>query len=477
MLKLKQMAVAVTLALPMLANAQSNAQLKSEIDQLKAQVEELKALVKQQATGQPTAPSSGEAIDAVEFNKVRVKVEALEDSQETMGFKGLKISGFVDPTYIYNQARGKGSVSFLQDNYSSNPGGVVNDLTQDTFAYDNSYFGGVTLRFDKEFEGGVKAMLSINPRRSVANSFDSGRGNSIIEEALLTVPFNGLSWRVIAGQQITWNGYEYIQSNQKKNITTNLLLDFGGPGYVSGAGVEYQQGKWWIRTMAGNFSVPRDTGNIGRNQGLHWRVDYSKGEFQGWGASGMHGQIYGQAYNYLEGDAYFIRGNLTLQGQIEGSTWRNSAFNGGDVSTKGISGLAAWKFTPTIEGIVRADYLDNSKNGGGTPIVTMGNTFCPADLAADATGATAAGLCGDYRNGFGPGAVFDSATGVWALGDPNRGAKRQTYTFGLNWQYHTNGMVKLEWRHDRSDLYSFIQKDGSFKKYNNLIGIQNLVTF
>ena len=471
---LKKTVAAVILAFPVAAMAQSTQELKSEIDALKAKLQQLERLIEKQSAAAAAAPApAADAVDPAEFNRIRVKVESMEDLQESSGFKGLKVSGFIDPTYIYNRAVGKGSVAFLHNNYSSDPAGAVNDFTQDTFGYDNSYFGGVTLKIEKEFEGGVKAMVTLRPRRTVSNTYDFG---NIIEEALVTVPFNGLAWRAIAGQVVSWNGYEYVQSNLKKNITSNLLLDFAGPGFVTGAGVEYLQGKWWARAMAGNLNVTHDKQG-GRNQGAHWRLDYAKGEFLGWGASGMHGKLFNQRFNYLEADAYFVRGDVTMMGQVEVGRARNSAFNGADSQHWGVSVLGAYKFIPTVEGIIRADYMDNHKNGGGTPAVTFGSV-CQPDLGTDPTGATPFEACGDYRNGFGPGAVFDHSAGIWTLGNPNRGAKRSALTLGLNWQYHTNGLLKTELRYDRSDLNSFYYwHDDNYKKHNLTFGVQTVVSF
>lgn len=466
MRKLTQVAVAVALALPMLAHAESNEELKSQIEELKAQLNELKSIVKQQTE---TRSAAADAVDPAEFNKVRVKVEAMEDNQESSGFKGLKISGFIDPTAIYNQRAHHGGFLFFNNNYSSDPTGTVNDLTADTFSYDNSYFGGATLRFDKEFEGGVRAMLTLRPRRNVAATYDIG---TIVEEAGIWVPFHGLAWKAWAGQAISWNGYEYVQANLKKNITSNLLLDFAGPGFVTGAGVEYQQGKWWVKTAVGNINTTHDKPGDS-NTGLHWRVDYSKGEFQGWGASGMHGELFGKGYNYLEADGYFTRGAVNIQGQIEASNWDESGFNGGDTGHIGASMLASYKFTPVTEGIVRMDWFDNHRNGGGTPATSMGTASCPAG-SDDGSGGE---WCGDYRNGFGPGVKRD-ATGAWVLGNPNRGAERSAITLGLNYQYHTNALVKLELRHDMSDLNSFYDiSDGSYKKSNTIFGVQTVVSF
>jgi hypothetical protein len=42
---------------------------------------------------------------ARELNRIAIKAEALQDNFTDQGYKGLKISGQMDPTYIYNRAR------------------------------------------------------------------------------------------------------------------------------------------------------------------------------------------------------------------------------------------------------------------------------------------------------------------------------------------------------------------------------------
>lgn len=488
---LKKSVLAIALAFPVAAMAQSTKELKKEVEELKARIQQLERLVEDKISAPAPAPVAApapavapapapvaETVDPAEFNRIRVKVEAMEDAQETTGFKGLKFSGFIDPTYIYNRNAKHGGVQFLNQNFNGGDPTTINDFGTDIFSYDNSYFGGVTLKFEKEFDNGVKAMATLRPRRSVSNTYDFG---NLFEEALVTIPFSGLSWRAIAGQVISWNGYEYVQSDQKKTITSNLLLDFAGPGFVTGAGVEYLEGKWWVRTMLGNLNTTHDHRNSD-SQGLHWRVDYSKGEFSGWGASGMHGQQFDKAYNYLEADGYFTRGDLTLMGQVEGSNWKDSGFNGGDTGHVGVSGLAAWKFTPRLEGVIRADWFDNHRGGGGTPAITFGEANadgirgCPADFVTDPSGATQFASCGDLRNGFGPGMV--QSGGVWVLGDPNKGAKRSALTLGLNYQLYAKVLLKSELRYDRSNLYSFQRvSDGSFSKDNLTFGVQTVVGF
>ena len=50
---------------------------------------------------------------AKELNRVTIKTEALEDQRDALGFKGLKISGYMDPTFIYNQRQNRAGAQFL----------------------------------------------------------------------------------------------------------------------------------------------------------------------------------------------------------------------------------------------------------------------------------------------------------------------------------------------------------------------------
>ena len=108
---LKRTVAAVVLAFPVAALAQSNQELKAEIEALKSKLQQLERLIEQKAAPAPAA-AAAEPVDPAEFNRIRVKVEAMEDNQETQGFKGLKISGFIDPTYIYSRAQGKGCLLY-----------------------------------------------------------------------------------------------------------------------------------------------------------------------------------------------------------------------------------------------------------------------------------------------------------------------------------------------------------------------------
>jgi hypothetical protein len=154
----------------------------------------------------------------------------------------------------------------------------------------------------------------------------------------------------------------------------------------------------------------------------------------------------------FEFDAYFIRGDWTVQGQISMGRQRAASITPAadgslrDAQWSGLSVLAAHKFTPRCEGIVRADYIKNEKNGGGL------------------LGFTAA----DDRNGIGP----DPA------GDPEIGANRSALTLGVNYLWDLNTMLKAELRMDRASQAVFIDvKDGSFKRENQLLGASVVVSF
>jgi hypothetical protein len=203
---------------------------------------------------------------------------------------------------------------------------------------------------------------------------------------------------------------------------------------------------------------------------LTYRVDYSKGEFEGFGFAGVHGKaanaIGGTGntmLNLFEVDGYFIRGDWTVQGQVSYGGQKQASItpnpDTGELRNSewmGFSGLVAYKLTPRFETIARYDYLKNSKNGGGL-----------------------LGFGADPRNGIGPtmtGRDVDSGDLLFA--DTDTGANRQALALGLNYLYDLNTTFKLEYRYDRADRSVFeLVKDGSFSKSNNLLGASVVVKF
>ncbi len=470
------LSLALLSAYPVSVGAQSLDELRKEQQALKDRIEALEKKLMEAEARQKAAPASAAAAPAApagmtpqekqEFNRIAIKTEALEDNQEMMGFRGLKISGQMDPSFIWNKSQHRAGFQFL------------NDVGDDGYHYDNSYFGMAMIDFQKEMEGGTKWRLTLAPNRGVGSVFD---GRSIVHEASVSLPITDLQTRFIAGQIPDWSGYEYLQPTLNKLITHNLLFDFTLPTAYTGAGFEITRGKWITKAVLANMNASKR--NAGENAPVFaYRVDYSRGEFQGFGFAGVHGKaanfragdgvgnpVTGNAYStrdtslhLFEFDAYFIRGDWTAQAQIAYGTQKNAAITADPVTGDlrdarwfGLSTLAAYKFTPRLEGITRLDFLNNRKNGGGL----LGYTFS------------------DDRNGIGPG-WFDDGSGTLAQTDTERGANRFALSIGFGYLVNLNTVLKAEYRLDRATQPVFLQiKDGTYKKTNHLLGTSMVVSF
>jgi hypothetical protein len=470
MFKIKTLVIALGLSVPLVAGAQSStADVLKELQALKARVEQLEAQLKaaqQQQQTQQAKPQQG-TVDPSEFNRIAVKTESLEDNFEAQGYKGLKINGYADPTFIINQRQDTAGFQFL------------NNVASDGYNYDNSYMGAVSLDLQKEMEGGTKWRLTLVPNRGT----DSVIGNGgIVHEASVSVPLTNLQTRMIAGHIPDWSGYEFLQPTLNKLITHNLLFDFTLPTAYTGAGMEITRGKWVTKTMLANVNTTKkSSGN--KTPSLAYRVDYARGEFQGFGFAGAHGKvanfraddgvgnpITGEAYDLkdsradlFEFDAYFIRGDVTVQGQLSVGRQKSAGITADPVTGAlrdaqwwGASVLSAYKFTPRFEGIARFDFVNNKKNGGGL----FGYNFS------------------DDRNGIGPGYSFDDTTGEWVQLGPETGVNRSALSFGLSYLYSPNVTLKGELRLDRANQAVFLNaKDGSYNKGNTLFGLSTVVSW
>lgn len=448
------LSIALLAALPVTAGAQSLDDLRREQKALKDKVTALEQKLKD-AEAKPAAEGGMTTQEKQDFNRIVIKTEALEDNQEAMGFKGLMISGQMDPSFIYNKAQDRAGFQFL------------NSVGDDGYNYDNSYFGIAMLDITKEMDDGTKWRFTLAPNRGAGSVVD---GSSVVHEASVSVPLGDLQTRFIAGQIPDWSGYEYLQPTLNKLITHNLLFDFTLPTAYTGAGMELARGKWLIKGVAANMnSTKRAAGE--KSPVVAYRVDYSKGEYQGFGFAGVHGKAANfrsddvnpittepystrdTALHLFEVDAYFIRGDWTVQGQLSAGQQKNAAITADpdtgelrDAKWYGLSVLAAHKFTPRFEGIARFDYLNNKKNGGGL------------------LGFTAS----DDRNGIGPDPV----------GDPEVGANRYALSLGMNYLFNLNTVFKAEYRLDRASqaVFNYV-KDGSYKKTNHLLGAAVVVSF
>jgi hypothetical protein len=462
-LRLTVLAAALGGAFPALA--QTNADVLNEIKALRDRVAELERKLQ---AAEAAKPKEGQAAQwgmtpeqTRELNRVTVKTEALEDSRDALGFKGLKIAGYMDPTFIYNKNQNSSGFQFLNKVDTANGG--------DGYNYDNSYFGAAVIDFQKETDSGVKWRLTLAPNRGVGAVFD---GTSPVHEASVSIPLGSLQRRLLVGQVPDWSGYEYLPATQNKLITHNLLFDFTLPTAYTGVGFEITEGKWIVKSMLNNMNASRKTpGNT--TPALAYRVDYSRGEYQGFGFAGVHGKAANFAdpdgkdsrLDLFELDAYFIRGDVTVQGQVSFGQQKDAAITP-DASTgalrkatwSGLSVLGAYKFTPRFEGIARFDHVRNRKNGGGL------------------LGFTAS----DARNGIGPDGNLgcDPADLLTLVPECSRGANRSALSFGLSYLFDTSTTFKAEYRIDRADQPVFeVVKDGTFKKTNQMFGASVLVSF
>lgn len=460
---LKKVVVAVCFAYPAFALAQTNQELKAELDALKAQVRKLETMIEAASAGASTSANAG-ALDVAEVNRVRIKTEALEDASEASGFKGLKISGYIDPTYIYNRNASTSSFVFLNNNSSVNGSG-------ESFGYDNTYFGSAMLNIDKELEGGIRLKIALMPSKGTAAGYNFG---NLVHEASASIPLGGLSTRLFVGQIPDWTGYEYIASTQNKLITHNLLFDFSAANFYTGVGLQFIRGKWDTRIMLGNMNSARIDQAREKTPGLFYRVDYARGEYTGFGFSGIHSGFDDDAtfgrLDLLEVDGYYTRGDFNFQGQLSYGRQQATPYNGYTVARQhwyGMSALASYKVTPRFETVARLDYINNSRGGGGV----FGSTF--GGVCADLAGGEA--NCPDGRNGFGSGMFYTGEQ--WVVQDPGRGANRAALSLGWQYALLSGVSVKGEYRYDRSTGKVFKTSDGQYLRDNHVVGVSTVVSF
>ena len=479
MFKLKTPIVALVaaglLSLPMLASAQTTpVDLLKELQALKTKVEQLEKQLNEQAVNQKVQEAKQQAqaaaaVDPAEFNRVRVKAEAIEDNIEAQNLKGFKISGSIDPTFIVNRAQKTAGINFL-NNFTGD------GTNKDKFAYDNSFFGTAVLDFQKELDGGTQFRLTLAPHKSTGSGWNLG---SIVHEASVSVPIDGLKTRLIAGQLPDWSGYEFYFANQTKLVTHNMMFDFLAPNFYQGVGFDITVDKWQTKALIGNMNKVSGTLTPGKSDPiLTYRVDYSKGEFQGFGFAGQHGKFYGNRFDNFEVDTYFIRGPLTMQGQLAGARLKNGAANG-DSYALGLSALGAYKLTPRFEAVARFDYIKNQRNGGGLLGQTAG--ICNLnnrDVLGAFDGTKADVACNDGRNGFGPGMQFvDDGAGSAQWEPTGKGVNRSALAVGFNYLFNANTTFKGEYRLDRASAPAFLYNDGNYRKNNSVLGLGLVVSF
>jgi len=431
--------------------------LAQQLSALKDRVAELEKAQK------AAAPAGMTPEQLQDFNRITVKSEALEDWRDAAGLKGFKFSGYMDPTYVYNFAKERGTFQFLVP------------ASSEGYGYDNSYFGTVSLDIQKETEGGTKFHVNLIPKRGTGDFND----NSIVNEASVWIPLGSLNTKLFAGQVPDWSGYEYQSPVQNLLITHNLLFDFTLPYFYTGAGIELVNPRLDLKLMLANFNS--SIRQIGEHvPAFVFRGDYTpKGtDYWGFGFAGGFGYkantraFVDSGYGFdpstgaaleadgvtpvstkdtpfftAEVDGWYTRGAWTVDGQVSVGTQQRAAISANaegrlrDAQWWGASVLVGYKFTVRLQGIARADFIYDQKNGGGL---------------LDWTEV-------DPGNGVGP----DQEGG-----SPNKGADKYALTLGLNYGFNSNVTFKAEGRLDGATERVFGNKDalagGSNPRYHRL---------
>ncbi|WP_342130256.1 DUF3138 family protein [Hydrogenophaga sp. OTU3427] len=418
----KTLLIAMATAMPWLsAHAQSNAELLQQIQALQAQLQALQAKVEQ--------VSQNAANDSQAVTRIQQQLDVADDNALLTGMKGLSIKAVIDPTFISTQRARESDFVLMRDN--------------DRFSFfDSAYIGTPMIEFGKETEDGTQWKLRLTPKSAAG----------LVHEASVSVPLdpNGKT-RLNGGLIPDFSGYESSFGHENPLVTHNLLFDFSAASNYTGAGMSYEIGKMTTKWVVGNID-----GKRGKAPGFAYRADWELSEFAGVGFSGVHGkdgrENGNNRFDLIEVDGFHERGDWLYRAQGTIGRYKNGGSNG-DARWWGLSGLAGYKITPRLQALVRLDYLNNSKNGGG---------IYGASLADNGTGTYL-----DSVNGFGP--SIDNSTGM-AI-DPSRGSNRYALSTGLNYLINDNTSVKFEVRFDRSSGNVFLDsKSGLYKKSNVLFG-------
>jgi hypothetical protein len=459
------------------AEKKEMAEMKAQLRALQSEVEALKANAAKQApaavpapvTPAPAAaaaePASDEPSPEQRLTKMEMQVEQLAKDSNEGPIAGLSVGGYVDLGYFYNRNAKTNSFSFAR---------------KDAYGYENSSVGDIYLDIKKTFGSGAtapSAEIVLAPNRGYASG-----NNNIIHTAQVTIPVDATS-SYFFGQMGSWAGYDYFQSNLSTAISHNLLYDFADPGFFVGAGMSKTIGNAAWKFMLGNPNA-RAHENVVHTPTFQYRLDYTWDSKTNIGWAGYFGQTgdnnrqdqpagFRSTVAYTEADISYSLFETTINAQVDYGRQKNAAWNGGDSTWWGFALQGNYKFSDSFSGTLRADYLDNSKNGGGTPA-----------LYALANGT-------DTTNGFG---IDPACFAAAQANDPSdfgfncKGAKRSSLAAALLW-YPSDVMVgqadpkahqiivKGEVRVDHADIPVFAKKDGSPSKSNTLVGLQAVYSF
>jgi hypothetical protein len=417
----KLLVVAMASVLPMAAaHAQSAADLQKEIAALKAQLQALQQKVEALGAA-PAGPSVSQQITRIEQ-----KQELAETALEESGFKGLKVSGVLEASYLTDDV-GKANTFAAGD---GNGGTAMLEITKTT-----------------EDGEGVNWTLRLTPGAA-----------SLVHEATVSYGL-GDGHRIVGGLIPDYQGYEGAFSHQNLLLTHNALFDLAGPATYAGLGMSHEIGDVTAKWMLGNIDGVGETDAAGiykPTTGLAYRLDWTVSEYTYVGLSGAHASST-RSFDVIALDAGYSRGDWQLNGHLNFGQLKAGAFNGGDASWSGVSGLVGYKLTPRLQLLARADYLENGKNGGGTYVANYLNN--PG---------------GDVMTDSGLGPELDSDGAVI---DANKGASLTRFSLGTNYLLNASTLWKTELRLDQSSGHNFVNDAGSFGKTKTTLGTSMVVKF
>ena len=423
----KLLVVAMASVLPMAAaHAQSAADLQKEIAALTAQ---LQALQKKVEAMSAVAPASAEI--AQQVTRLEQKQELSENAFEAAGLKGLKLKGTIEAAYVYDDLAGSHTFA----GRDGNGGNAMIELTKET-----------------EDGQGVNWTLRLTPGAA-----------SLVHEATVSVGL-GEGTRLLGGLIPDYQGYEGAFANQNLMLSHNALFDLAGPTSYTGLGMTHQLNKELaLKWMVGNIDGGNDTAlGLKQNAGLAYRFDWTLSEYTYLGFSGAHSGS-GRQFDVVAVDGGYVRGDWLLNGHLNFGQLKGGAYNGGDASWSGLSGLLGYKLSPRLQLLARADFIENGKNGGGTYVSNyFGQTY-------DATATP--GILG---GGLGP--ELDSSGALADQANP-KGANLTRLSLGTNYLLNATTQWKAEVRFDQSSGYNFQDQSGAFKKNQTTLGTSVVVAF
>nr|WP_199068114.1 DUF3138 family protein [Chromobacterium sp. ASV5] len=475
------------------------ARLKAQLQALQSQMQQLQKAVDAAVETRKTEATASEDANADLKERVagmELKVDRLNTAANEGPIAGLSVTGYLDPTYIYNRSNHSSGFQFLNH--------------QNAYTYANSTFGDVYLDIKKTFGVGPtapSAEISIMPNRGSGNTLlDGAGGNNIINTAVINYPLSD-SLALNAGLMNSFGGYEAQLSNQMTTLTHGLLYDFSDPGSYVGAGFNWSHGAWAWKFLVGNEQLRTHTsvaatgtnGDTGQpttksnnTPSVTARLDYtwSSAWDLGWsfnagkqtlvtsssslaagqapsngcqaGGTGFGYQCASSdpftSYFFTEADASYTLGDVLFNAEVDYGRQQKAAWNGQDAVWYGVSLLGHRKWMTDTLGkmgaTLRYDYLNDSKNGGGGGGIALSGS----------------GI--DSANGFGISQACLAAGGVDC-----KGATRQALTADLLFFPTDQLTLKLEYRHDWANQDMFLFNDGSYRKSSDMIGAQAVYTF